>query len=240
LTVRLLLTRPERDAQRTAATLLGRGHTVIVAPMLRIEAIADVRIGAGPWAAILVTSANAADALAAHESRGALHKLPVFAVGERSALAMRDAGFGEVTSAAAGIDELARLVTERVQPGAALLYAAGEQRSGDLAGVLGRNRFAVETIVVYRAVAVGTLPQRAAEALAEGLDAVLHFSRRSAATFLNAASAAGMADAALKLAHFCLSAEVAAPLMQAGATTIRIAPRPAEAALLELIGADSA
>ena len=64
--VRLLLTRPEPDAQRTATALRAQGHDVIVAPLLRIEPAADAKIGEGPWAAILITSANAAHAIAAH------------------------------------------------------------------------------------------------------------------------------------------------------------------------------
>ena len=64
--MRLLLTRPELDAQRTATVLRAQGHDVIIAPLLRIEPVTDAQIGAGPWVAILITSANAAPAVAAH------------------------------------------------------------------------------------------------------------------------------------------------------------------------------
>ena len=64
LNVRLLLTRPEPDAARTAAALRARGHEPIVAPLLAIEIVSDADLGAGPWAAILVTSANAVRAIA--------------------------------------------------------------------------------------------------------------------------------------------------------------------------------
>jgi hypothetical protein len=37
--------------------------------------------------------------------------------------------------------------------------------------------------------------------------------------------------------HFCLSRQVAAPIAAAAASNIRIASRPDEAAMLELIGA---
>ena len=43
-------------------------------------------------------------------------------------------------------------------------------------------------------------------------------------------------SAALAPVHLCLSRQVAQPLRAAGAATIRIAPRPDEAALLELVG----
>ena len=86
--MRLLLTRPEPDAQRTAAALRAQGHDVIIAPLLRIEPAADAEIGAGPWAAVLITSANAAHAVTAHARVAPLRALPVFAVGRRSADAM--------------------------------------------------------------------------------------------------------------------------------------------------------
>jgi uroporphyrinogen-III synthase len=235
--VRLLLTRPEPDAQRTAAALRAQGHDVVAAPLLRIAPVTDAQIGDGPWAAILITSANAADAIAAHARVTPLRALPVFAVGQRSAEAVAAAGFADVTSADGNVTDLARLVAARMQPAAPLLYLAGEDRSGDLAGDLRARGFAVETIIVYRAVAATGLPTVAAEALSSGIDGVLHFSRRSAEAYVNAARAAGMLANALKPVHFCLSAQVAEPLAQAGTADIRVAERPSEAALLALIAA---
>jgi len=135
LTVRVLLTRPESDAQRTAAALRARGYDVIVAPLLHIEILSDAELGDGPWAAILVTSANAVRAIAAHRRRAEFCAVPVYAVGRRSAQAMREAGFADVASADGNVSDLANLVAARVKPGAPLLYLAGEERSGDLAGL---------------------------------------------------------------------------------------------------------
>ena len=235
--MRLLLTRPEPDAQRTAAALRAQGHDVVAAPLLRIAPVTDAQIGDGPWAAILITSANAADAIAAHARVTPLRALPVFAVGQRSAEAVAAAGFADVTSADGNVTDLARLVAARMQPAAPLLYLAGEDRSGDLAGDLRARGFAVETMTIYRAVAATGLPPVAAEALSSGIDGVLHFSRRSAEAYVNAARAAGMLANALKPVHFCLSAQVAEPLAQAGTADIRVAERPSEAALLALIAA---
>jgi len=233
--VRLLLTRPEPDAQRTAAALRERGHTVIVAPLMRVEILANAEIGAGPWAAILVTSANAAHAIAAHRRKKALESVPVFAVGERSAQAMRDAGFADVSSADGGVGDLAQLVGERMTAGSSLLYLAGAERAGDLAAKLATRRLAVHTAVVYRAVAVDGLPPAAADALARDIEGVLHYSRRTAEAYVNAARAVGMLESALKPTQFCLSAQIAEPLAQAGARTIHVARRPIEAALIELL-----
>ena len=143
--MRLLLTRPEADAQRTAAALRALGHEAIIAPLLSIAVTADAEIGSGPWAAILITSANAAHAIATHTAVRQFQALPVFTVGQRSAQAMAAAGFADVSSAEGGVAELAHLAAARVKPGASLLYLAGEDRSGDLAGDLRARGFAVQT-----------------------------------------------------------------------------------------------
>ena len=235
--MRLLLTRPEPDAQRTAAALRALGHEVVIAPLLRIEAVADAPIGAGPWAAILITSANAAPAVAAHARAAQLRALPVFAVGARTAQAISAVGFADVTSAGGDVDALAAVIAARLRPDAPLLYLGGADRAGDLAGTLRGRGFAVETVIVYRAVAAASLPDAAAAALRSGIDGVLHFSRRSAKAYLDAAHPAGLSASAFKPIHFCLSAQVAEPLARSGAPSVRVATRPLEAALIELIGA---
>ncbi len=237
--MRLLVTRPQPDAERTAAVLRARGHMAVVAPLLRIEPLDDAELGGGPWAAILVTSANAAPAIARHKRVGELSGAKVLAVGERSAQAMRDAGFADVVSAGGSANDLMRLVAERLKAGMPLLYLAGAERSGDIAGDLAAQGFTVRTVVVYRALAAEALPRAAGEALSSfGIDGVLHFSRRSAETYVKTVRAAGLAGTALKKpVHFCLSADVAAPLAQAGAADVRIAAHPNEAGLLALIAA---
>jgi uroporphyrinogen-III synthase len=233
--MRLLVTRPEPDAERTAAALRARGHEVLVSPLLRIEPVPDAVIGPGPFAALLVTSANVAPAIAAHARFAQLRSLPVFAVGDRSAEALRAAGFAGVTSAHGGVDDLAALATSCIRPGGSLLYLAGADRSGDLAGVLSGRGFAVSTVVIYRAGPVTALSPIAAAAI-EVIDGVLHFSRRSAEMYLTAARAGGVYDDAIKpMIHFCMSAQVAEPLIRAGATDVRVAQEPSESTLLSLI-----
>jgi len=235
--VRLLLTRPEADAARTASLLRAHGHEVIVAPLLRIETLWDADLGTGPWAAILVTSANAVRSIAVHRRRDELRSVPVLTVGPRTAQALRAAGFTDVTSADGDVNDLAALVASRIKPQASLLYLAGEERSGDLAGDLRARNFTVQSVIVYHAVVAENLPNQAAAALASGIDGVLHFSRRSAEAYVDAARGSGLLADALKTpVHYCLSARVAEPLAQAGAPDIRIASRPEEAALLALCG----
>jgi uroporphyrinogen-III synthase len=232
--VRFLVTRPEPDAQRTAAALLARGHEAIVASLLQIEVSIDADLGAGPWSAVLITSANAIHAVVGHARIAELQAVPAFAVGRRSAEAARAAGFADVISADGDVADLARLVRTRVAASARVLYLAGEERSGDLAAELAG--FEVRTIAIYRAVGAVAFPRAAHEALAaREIGGVLHYSRRSAEIYVNAARAAGLLAEALAPSHYCIAAQVAEPLAAAGATDIRIAPRPEEQSLLALV-----
>jgi uroporphyrinogen-III synthase len=182
---------------------------------------------------------NGARAIRLHRRRAELLVLPVLAVGRASAEAAREAGFSDVASADGDADDLARLAAGRFagvpQP---LLYLAGEDRARDLAGSLGSRGVAVQTAVIYRAVAAARLPAEAEAPLRAGaVDGVLHFSPRSADSYLSCSH--DLMAQALAPVHFCLSERVAAPLRRAGAADIRIADRPNEAALLALVGSQA-
>ena len=156
-----------------------------------------------------------------------------------TAQAAREQSFTNVTSAAGDVYDLANLVAARLTPPGHLLYLAGEERAGDLAGALRSKNFTVDTVQVYRIVAAQTLPPPAAAALTGEIDGVLHFSRRSAEAFLTAARNSGLLEAALrKPVHYCLSPRIAEPLRAAGAVDVRAAERPDAAALLALISPD--
>lgn len=235
--MRIMVTRPQRGAADTALALRARGHAPIVAPLSEIELVAKVDPQAGPWTAILLTSANGLRGIASFAGSKEWHDTPVFAVGEVTAKAARDMGFAEVNSAAGNVNDLINLVATRLQPPARLLYLAGEERAGDLGGALRGKNFDVDVVVVYRFLTARVLPEVAAAALAGEIDAVLHFSRASAEAFLKAARNSELLEVALiKPAHFCLSKHVAAPLREAGAAHVRVAARPTEDALLELCG----
>jgi uroporphyrinogen-III synthase len=236
--LRLLVTRPEPEALRTAEVLRGLGHDVLVVPLLHFVSVANADLGEGPWTAVLMTSANAARAIARHPRLRDLLGLPVLAVGDRSAEAAREAGFETVASADGEAGDLARVAAAQLAGTAGrVIYLAGEDRAADLAGALAADGVAVHTVVVYRMVAAEVLPAEAAAALSSRrIDGVLHYSRRSAETYLRCVEAAGLSAEATMAAHYCLSAEIAAPLVAAGAATVRIASRPNEKSLLALIG----
>ncbi len=133
--VRLLVTRPEPDGERTAAALRARGHDVLVAPLLRRRRV-DCELPDGPYGAVVMTSANAARAVARHPQREQLTALPAFTVGRHTAEAARAAGFRDVHSADGDKNDLVALLRARLRrrrQAAALSRRRGPRRRSDLA-----------------------------------------------------------------------------------------------------------
>ena len=235
--MRVVVTRPEPDGKRTASALRALGHEVLVAPLMIVQSVsADL---SGHWGAIIITSANAANAIAENAAKTTLIKLPLFAVGQRSAEAAQEAGFTNVTSAGGDVRDLVRtLSAARPDAKGPLLYLAGEDRAADLVGALSARGIAAEMRIVYRAITAPYSPTLTEALKAGEVDVVLHFSRRSAENYAADARQAGIAGPALAVRHFCLSAQAAEPL--AGAGQVTIAARPDEAALIALLRAPTA
>lgn len=228
----ILVTRPQPDGARTTETLRDRGYAALAAPMLRFEKVMLAVDDAGEFGAVIVTSANALRGLADQPAAAGLLHLPVFAVGDRTAQAAQDIGFRDVISAGGDATDLREILTARAQAVKPLLYLAGADLSRDLASELGSRGFAVATHTTYRMAAVAELPEDVATALATGtVEAVLHYSRRSARAFFAAAGRGGVEISALAVPHLCLSAQVAEIARDAGATQVIAAEAPTEDAL---------
>ena len=230
--MRLLVTRPHPDAERTAAALRARGHFALIAPMLDTLFLPPPATLAPP-AAILFTSANAVRAVAAWPVELVPRDILALTVGDRTAEAAVEAGFTSVTSASGDSSALAELAEADLDPARGpLLYPTIAAPAGDLAARLAASGFAIAKVEAYRMVAARALPPDAVSALAAGtIDGVLLYSRRTSETFLALTKAQRPHLAAMLF--YCLSADVAAPL---GDRPVRIPDRPSEAALLALLG----
>ena len=117
-----------------------------------------------------------------------------------------------------------------------LLYLAGADLARDLAGDLGERGFTVVTQTTYRMIPAIDLPREVSDGFAANrIKAVLHYSRRSARAFLEAARSAGVEISALAVAQCCISDAVASIVRDAGATQVLTARTPDENAVLDLL-----
>ena len=229
----VLVTRAEPDGERLAQTLRARGIDVLVEPLMSVRFAPESARVLAPFLAdvqaILFTSANGVRAFAAASGQ---RDIKVFAVGDVTARAARDAGFAEIRSAAGAVEDLAALVIASAKPaGGPLLHVAGSVTAGDLAGLLEAAGFSLRRAVLYEAVPAERLSDATRAALECGaIDAALFFSPRNGATFVHLA--AGLENACARIDAVALSRAVAQALQPLPWRQILVAAKPNEAALL--------
>ena len=223
--VRLLVTRPEPDASETAARLRALNIDAVVTPLLVARTLTTTLPPADGFAALAITSANALRALHDRGEIPRLGKMPVYAVGDRSAAAAREMGFPEVVSAAGNVGDLVTLLANAGVAGP-VLYPTARQRSGDLAKALAPHGVMVITAAVYE-----MIPATELRADLGAVDGALFYSRRTAETFTHLAPAD--TDRA-RPGMLCLSEAVAAPLIAAHFVRVSLADHPSEDAMMAL------
>lgn len=226
--MRLLVTRPLEDAETLKERLEALGHQVILSPLLAIAPRPDIEIPPEPYQAIALTSANAIRCLDGSALLDGLRHLPVMAVGPQSAAAARQSGFTNITEAGGDGIGLASHIIGALDPKAGpVLYLSGLDTASDFTGLLEYGGLSTRRVIVYEAKAAAALAPEAASA-----EGVLLYSPRSARLWLDLSKRQALpADV---MVHYCLSANIAAILPDAFAR--RVAVRPVEEALLEIIG----
>ena len=228
---RALVTRPRAEAAELATALADRAIEAIVEPLLDIHYRNDTPPDLAEVQAILCTSANGVRALAglSPERDG-----PLFAVGDATAARARAEGFARVESAGGNVDDLARLVRERLRPAdGRLLHVAGSNVAGDLVGMLRASGFDVERTVLYEARPVAALSAPTMRPLSAGIiDFALFFSPRTAAIFGRLADQAGVTSALRSVTAVSISAAADNALGNIAFRERRIADAPTQAALL--------
>jgi len=232
LVMKMLVTRPEPDAQATLARLDALGIDAIAAPLMVRQTLDASLPPPDGFTAMVLTSANAVRALT---DRGVVEQyrhLPVFAVGDHTAREANEAGFARVSSAAGAFQDLVNAMTIARVPGP-IFYPAGKHQSADLAKALAPLGVMVATAKVYEMVAAEALPDGVLPELGNRIGAVLAYSRRSAEIF--AGLAAGLSrESRSRLAMLCLSEAVAEPLLGARFSRISLADKPDEDAMMSL------
>jgi uroporphyrinogen-III synthase len=140
---RLVVLRPEPGASATAERARNLGLDAVVVSLFRIEPVAWTAPEASGFDGLLLTSANAV--LHGGEDLVSLRGLPVYAVGEATAQAAREAGFDVASTGEAGVDRLLGSIDAELR----LLHLCGEDRREPDGA---RQR--ISAVVVYRSLPV--------------------------------------------------------------------------------------
>ena len=211
---RLVIVRPEPSASATARRARTLGLDAFAMPLFELEPVAWEVPDPCDFDALLLTSANAVQ----HGGAGldTLLALPVYAVGEATAAAARDAGFGV---AGVGDKDVDRLLGS-IPPGVRLLHLCGEHR------VEPKSR-PITAVPVYRAAEISA-PDRLERIT--GQTVALH-SPRAGTRVAELADRAGVDRGTVRIAAI---SEAAAFAAGGGWQQCEAADQPTEAALLAL------
>lgn len=209
--MRLIVTRPASDGQRTAQALAARGHVAILAPVLEIHLRQGAALDLDEATALVATSANAVRALARRTHR---RDLPLFVVGPHSEAVAHSKGFTTIHSGRGGVTALLPLLESQLRPADTVLFhAAPAQSTGTLEEELTARGFSLRSEILYEARAASALPHAAHEALMAGTaDGVLLYSPRSARIFARLVEEAALAPNCRHLIAYCISPAAAAGL----------------------------
>lgn len=233
--MRILVTRPEPDAEKTAAKLRALGHEPVIAPLLTVDFSAPPADPAEP-AALMLTSRNAVRAISRWPQAAVWRERPVFVTGQGTGDAARRAGFADVRSADGDAADLAALVMTEIGPELRpILYPAARDRSEGFVDILRAHGYEVHVVEAYRARINASLNPAVCEALRlSRIEAVLLYSRRTAVAFRQAVERAGLTRLPGGMRLYALSARVAEPLGGLGGEIV-IAGHPDEDSLLALL-----
>ncbi len=169
----VLILRPQPGGEETAARARARGLEPVVAPLFTVQPLPWTAPLPDAFDAVLFTSANAArhggDALAA------FRHLPAYAVGEATALAAAEAGFGQIRT---GPSDGAAVVQMMARDGVRRAFHPSAADVSELPA----DGLEIERVPVYAAQAAERLSDVAVAAIHAGAIVLLH-SPRAAATF---------------------------------------------------------
>ncbi|MGO4641032.1 uroporphyrinogen-III synthase [Mesorhizobium sp. 2RAF45] len=231
--LRVLVTRPEPGASRTARRLQERGFQPVVLPLTETVALpGDAGFVTGD--AVAVTSANAVRHTA-NEVIAALAALPCHAVGARTAEAARKMGFSSVIEGSGDAEALADAIAAAL-PGKAITYLCGRVRFPMFEQRLEAAGVRVRAVETYDTLPVPYSDETILALLSgQSVDAVLLYSAKAAVAMQALSKRPALQEAFEKIQVFALSARIAAAFGDGAGKTIRIAARPDEEALLALL-----
>lgn len=236
--MRVVVTRPEISAARTAERLMRMGHDPVLLPLG--NAVHHPKVAtdalASPHSALIVTSAETLRALAEIGSDAGIDdSTTLFAVGEKTASAARSAGFRNIHIGSGDGAGLADLIASKLDlPDLPLLYLAGKPRAGSLEIRLEELGLPVRVAEIYEMIPVDYRPEEIDERLrAHPPNAVLLYSRENTLRFFEIAEQHAVSLS--ETAFLCISTRAADAVPAAFRPHIRIAESPDENALFALL-----
>ena len=228
-----LLTRPLSDSLDTKARLDKLNIEAVIAPLIEISFIENIRLELDSYQACLVTSSNGVRALS-KTSRN--RSIPIVSVGAATADTAAQSGFMNIDSAEGDAADLVALVKEKFDPKkGTIVHVTGSVVAGDLAGDLKKSGYTIKSEQLYKSDAVDKMPELVEYNLrGKLLDFALFYSPRTALLFSELVISSGLGTYCNNIIACCLSQNVSNAL-HLPFSQIRTAEKPNQESLLSLL-----
>ncbi len=225
----VLLTRPEQDTEPLASEVKALGFDVFSEPMMEIKNLPVKQPDMNSYAALIFTSANGVRATQDWDFGG----LPAYCVGNVTAEAAGQAGFGDIRNAGGDAADLMELLAKDSPSGAKpLLHVAG----CNIARTIEVEGLSVKTLPVYEAVPVQAFSAEIIEFLDKNqFAAALFLSARTAQNFADLLEKCGRTDKISVTKALCLSDTVLKSVSHLPWQDVQVAKTPHRKALVEIL-----
>lgn len=221
--VRVLLIRPPGDALPIATLLKSKGIALSHYPLFKPHFFPIPPLG-NPQA-LIITSKNSIRALEGYED---LKKIPLYAIGDKTAELAKEKGFVNVFNAAGTSQDLIKLIVKTGQKDKRILWhLSGEEVKGNIIEALTLAGFEARRQIVYRIEDVMDLPSSLyAELTNNSISHIIFCSPRTTAAFITLLKKNKLEKSACKMISLCLSQDVGEQALDLKWKKVWISPKP--------------
>ncbi len=231
----VLTTRAQDDAERAKAYLTSRGCQILHVPLISINET-GLKPPADTFDALIVTSIHGAPFIRFIPN---FKSLPIYAVGERTAEAVRQAGAEHIITGAGTALSLVHLIGVHCPSGMRLLQITGVEHKAEPEYSLCRMGYVFSIWTPYQAAEIIKTPISLINALKNNeISMALHYSQRSVAILSNRAGEEKLLDRLKMIYHVFISQDAVEGAIFEGVSwvienRIAIADKPDEQNLLK-------
>jgi len=239
---KILITRPIREAEKTAQILKARGFDVIIEPMLTISAVNFDLPEVRGLDALIFTSQNGVRFFDAPQE---FKEIPVVTVGEKTAALAKELGYKDVQCLGADMAELAQGLNQlNCAAQKTYGYVRGVHTAGNLKDSIDSPKINMVETVVYDSIQSTQFSDNVLKNIEnKDVRAVLFYSRRAAQAFADCAAfhanqqtrTGDIYEGLKSIQALCLAPSMVEYLDKLPMKDIKVSASPNEETLLSLL-----
>jgi uroporphyrinogen-III synthase len=207
----ILITRPQPEAEATAAQLRASGYDCIISPVIeRAPACNYLEMLQNYCASPINIIASSGYSVKLLSNYKQALKIPLYLTGEKLATQAKKLGFEQVYYASGSAGALIAYMSDNASQNSDYLYLHSNHQAVDVVSRLGKAGFRVQGLEIYQTQQATILTNEAMAALQQNqIDRVLLYSAMSARAFIALCNQAGLLRYLQDVSAVCISENIA-------------------------------